>query len=354
MDSIPASIRQIKVPMKHESNFFRILVNPKDGTPLSSMPIFVMGMDTIPPAKPEIITASIDSLGRVRLLWKKNQETDLWGYRIFTAHNDDEEEFALLKTSPTRDTFFVDSINLKYETERVYYKIIAADYRNNKSPFSETFIVQKPDIIPPGTPSISVIEQKNDSVVIKWIPSISRDVVKHKLYKRKVNEEKGWHLLAEFDSLNYNVRKILSGESQYFTVVDTNVSTNGLYAYTMLAIDEARLESNPIDPKMVQLKEIKKKFLPFKKLEYSIDSIHHKVILKWEANDTQALKSIMVYKGLEKNRMGRYIEVKGDQIELIENMEKSKPVYYCLVPTYAENSDMMFSDVIEVMPIVKH
>ena len=130
-DSIDKGVTTLLYPMEYTQNHFRIEAVPVDGNPISSLPVFIMGMDTIAPVTPTVIGATIDSLGRIEVKWNLNKETDLWGYRVFKA-NFEEEEYALVSSRVLSDTVFIDSTHLDMGIDKVYYMIEACDSRNNR------------------------------------------------------------------------------------------------------------------------------------------------------------------------------------------------------------------------------
>jgi len=247
-DSIPKSHRITKVDMEYTTNYFRVESVPVDGDPLSSTPVFVMGIDSIPPLTPEVISATIDSSGQVVLTWQANSEPDLWGYRVFRSNYDDKE-YSLVSQGVMQDTVFIDTTHMTLGVENVYYQLHAADTRNNRSPFTEPIVIVKPDIVPPATPTIISFDTSPDTVKINWSASVSDDAVYHKIFKRAIRTENAWTLIEILDTL--------TAVSPY---IDIAVEPGVRYAYTMQAVDEGGLESGPAAMKAVTVPVPKENF----------------------------------------------------------------------------------------------
>lgn len=160
----------------------------------NSVPVFGVLPDSIPPAVPEGLAGTVDSNGVVALTWNPCVESDLQGYRVFFA-NQEDHEFQQLTTDITTDTIFRDTLTLITLSETIYYKVTALDWNFNHSPFTATLALKKPDIIAPVPPVIVAVTPDERGVAIGWRRSPSGDALEHRLYRRKAGEE-GWTTLA--------------------------------------------------------------------------------------------------------------------------------------------------------------
>jgi len=336
MDSINRDFREIYVPMEHERNFYRLQVNPYDGPSTSSTTVFVMGMDTIPPAIPVPISATINEEGIVDLLWEANTEQDLWGYKIFRA-NFENQEYSLLNANPQLDTVFQDTINLKQGSENIYYVLQAADTRNNRSDFTEPIILEKPDVLPPGKPVIASVKQMTDSIAVHWMASSSDDVVLHRIFRRNLKEENSWTFIAELDTLQ---------ESRVY--YDMGLPYDHTYAYTILAIDDAALESGPSSMKHVYFEKPKELFEPFTAIEKVVNEEEGTISLTWETNTDKTLESVLIYRGYAKDQMGKYKYVDAPDMKLVDKIPEEEHVYYILKPVFEDQEKAYYSDIIEI------
>ena len=208
--------------------YYVIQANGKNGEAIISFPVLVQLIDSIPPSAPVKLTAKTDTSGKVLLIWKANQEEDMYGYRIYRA-NASNEEFSQITASPVRDTFFVDRIILKTLTKKVYYKLMAIDQRQNHSELSEAFEIKRPDIVPPASPVLQSINSSSKGICVEWIPSNSSDVVSQQVL-RKLPEEKAWAKISNLTNLDSSF-------------CDTTITKGLLYQYTIQAVDDANLHS---------------------------------------------------------------------------------------------------------------
>lgn len=277
--NIPAKNRSVTYNKLSSTNYFTLTAIGKQGSNRTSFPMLVQPVDSIPPAKPVGLKGVIDSLGVVKLTWTPNKEKDLLGYRIYRG-NVAEEEFSQITISPSEPNTFEDKVLIKNLNPKVYYKIIAVDYRYNMSEFSETLILKKPDVIPPASPVFTKYEIKEGSVFLEWANSQSEDVSVHQLY-RKENDKKDWTLILE--------TKNKEEKFQDKTAIEGNT-----YRYAIFAKDESNLISNPSPevglfvPKYSVMPSVKGFFAQANKTTNTID-------LSWEYSNTD-VDGFEVYK----------------------------------------------------------
>lgn len=277
--NIPAKNRSVTYNKLSSTNYFTLTAIGKQGSNRTSFPMLVQPVDSIPPAKPVGLKGVIDSLGVVKLTWTPNKEKDLLGYRIYRG-NVAEEEFSQITISPSEPNTFEDKVLIKNLNPKVYYKVIAVDYRYNMSEFSETLILKKPDVIAPASPVFTKYEIKEGSVFLEWANSQSEDVSVHQLY-RKENDKKDWTLILE--------TKNKEEKFQDKTAIEGNT-----YRYAIFAKDESNLISNPSPevglfvPKYSVMPSVKGFFAQANKTTNTID-------LSWEYSNTD-VDGFEVYK----------------------------------------------------------
>ncbi|WP_052483617.1 hypothetical protein [Flavobacterium sp. MEB061] len=268
------------------TNYFTLTAIGKNGNNRTSFPMLVQPVDSIPPAQPIGLKGVIDSLGVVKLTWTHNKEKDLLGYRIYKANNPDEE-YSQVTVSPSEPNTFEDKVVVKTLNSKVYYKIIAVDYRYNMSVFSEPLILKKPDLIPPASPAFTKYEIKDGSVFLEWANSSSEDVAVHQLY-RKENDQKDWALVFE-----------TKNKEEKFQ--DKNVKDGSLYKYAIFAKDDSNLVSNPspgvnlLVPKYSVMPSVKGFFAQANKTTNTID-------LSWEYSNNE-VDSFEIYKASDKDAL---------------------------------------------------
>jgi hypothetical protein len=227
---IAPKVRSVVYNKLLPTNYFTITALGKGGNNRTSGSMIVQPVDSIPPVKPVNLKGKIDSLGVVKISWSPNKEKDLLGYRIYRANNP-KEEFKQLTVSPYPNAFYQDTVVLKSLNDKVYYKVIAVDYRYNMSDYSEVLMVKKPDVVPPTAPVFSKYDIQDDGVYLEWINSSSTDVATNLLYRQEVGQE-DWQLLLEDKKLvtNYKDNTTIEGHA---------------YRYAIFAKDESQLKSAP-------------------------------------------------------------------------------------------------------------
>jgi hypothetical protein len=217
-------------------NFYLVYALDTAGNLSASYPGYVALIDSIPPAKPLIQSAVIDSNGIVTITIKKGIEKDLKGYKLFTS-NSPEHEFSAIREAFRADRedsndvqlIFRDTVTLQSLTPKIYYRVKALDFNYNQSVFSEIAAVVRPDTIPPVAPVFNDVLVMEKAVQLLFSGSSSVDVKEHYLY-RKTATEAPWQLLKNMDKT----------ASQY---LDTSVVQGVTYFYSLRAKDLGGLYS---------------------------------------------------------------------------------------------------------------
>lgn len=295
---LPAATRSfIDTGFSTESNnYYVVYALDTAGNISASYPAYVALTDSTPPAKPQIASAVIDSLGVVTLTIKRGIEKDLKGYRIFKS-NDATHEPSVIRELFKKDKadttalqlVFNDTVSLNSLTSKVYYKVKALDYNYNQSVFSDFAIVNRPDTIPPATPVFTRVIVTDKQVAIQFAPSESQDVAQQFLYRR-TDTAAAWSVLV----------KLLPGQKQ---VIDTNVQTGVTYYYTLRAMDGSGLYSPYANP--VYGKPYDNGIRPgVTNITSGIQD--KKVVLKWDYPASQTEVYFIIYK---KNKAGQLLQV---------------------------------------------
>jgi len=210
-------------PIAQVGSFYKIECIDTAGNNSWSLGVYGFLNDSIPPAKPKGLTGKVDSLGVVTLHWNLGPEEDIKGYRVFFA-NQIDHEMTILTGDILQDTVFIDSVNINTLTKEIYYQIVAADMHYNHSERSEIIKVILPDTIKPVKPLFSNILVTDTAVYLSWIPSSSKDVIKHRIY-RKIGEGQ------------FTLWKTVDGKMSS-ELIDKNVKIGEIYTYKIEAIDD--------------------------------------------------------------------------------------------------------------------
>jgi uncharacterized protein len=210
-----------------QNSYYRIKVITQDKRTVYSLPYLAQVMDTIAPEKPQLVKGVIDSLGIVTLTWAKNTEKDIIGYRVFKSNTADQD-YIELANKIIKKNKYVDTVNIKTLSKKVFYKIIAVDKNYNPSAFSDAVQLKRPDKIAPEAAVITktVINDSLKTVTVQWIRSESNDVVQQQLYRKNIAT--GTKVLLVTDT----TLKMIQYE-------DKTVENGNNYSYTILVTDDA-------------------------------------------------------------------------------------------------------------------
>ncbi|HEY0612980.1 MAG TPA: hypothetical protein VGD35_25060, partial [Chitinophaga sp.] len=210
------------------SNYYRIKGITKRGKAIYSFPYFAQVIDTIPPAMPTGLLGKIDSSGIVSLLWDRNKEPDLQGYRVFRA-NSAKEEFIEVTREIATGAAFTDTVTLHTVTSKVFYQVIAVDKNYNTSAYSPYLMLKRPDTIAPSRPVITNAYRSDSlrAIVLQWRNSSSEDVVKYELYSINTRDSLRKRVAA-WDTSNHRE-----------TYTDTSLQLGNTYYYELLAYDDS-------------------------------------------------------------------------------------------------------------------
>ena len=234
--NISPQVRSTTFDSLQSTNYFVITAVPKDGEPVQSFPVLVQPSDTIPPAAPTGLKGVIDSLGVVRLDWKANTDSDIYGYRIYRAQTVGEE-LVPLTDDAVLNNFWSDTVDVKNLNSKVYYAVAALDKRYNQSSKSETVIIQKPELVPPSTPIITDYKLTTNAILLQWATGGEDNLAAILLYRAKRGDK--LELLKTFAP---DVR----------TFKDSTLQSDQYYTYGLIARSVGGKESKPSPPMTIQ------------------------------------------------------------------------------------------------------
>ena len=293
--NIPASQRKFIDKRPLLTNYYKVSAYNAAGSGVSSLPVLMQLVDSIPPQAPTALVGKVDSTGIVQLEWKASPDTDVIGYRVYRG-NSLEEEFSQLTSQPVKQIRYIDTVSVRDLTKKVYYKVMAIDLRQNHSELSEPLALIKPDKIPPVPPVFTSYHSTEEGIVLAWHNSPSSDVSSHLLYRALVGQ-KSWELIALFPAKE---------KKENYTDVKTEAGKE--YQYTLLAVDESKLESKPATP--VKVSRIDRGIRPpIKHVFAEADRQNKTVKLQWEY-PFEGVEKYLIYRG--KN---------GEQLSLLASLD---------------------------------
>lgn len=306
------------------SNYYIVETVDTAGNIFRSQPVYLLVVDSIPPAAPNWVKATIDSNGIVTLHLKLNKETDFMGYRILKA-NQEDHEFSTIIESYTRndslfltgrDSIFYDTVSLNTLTSHVFYKAVALDFHYNESGASKPISVTRPDTIPPVTPLLTAIDVSDTALVLQITPSSSEDVKETKVLRKRQNED------------NWTIYQTLKPTETSF--IDKNVETNVVYEYALQAIDSNNL-SSPISfsltgrPYDLGVREGINNF------EANYDKDSKEVVLTWLYKPTKERNEkvfFLIYRSIGNGSLERYSTVPNEGQFIFKDSEFSNKGKY--------------------------
>jgi uncharacterized protein len=315
---IAKSFRSYTVQKPRSSGYYRIGLSLKDQVLNASFPYLIQLEDSIAPAPPMNFISDIKSSGVVRISWDKNNEADFWGYRVYRS-NFKKVEFAEITSEPIPINSFSDSLSIENLTEKMYYKIIAVDLRDNRSAHSEIIEINKPDIIPPSPPVFNKVESRQEGAWMSWHSSSSADLEGYLVF-RGVEGSSNWELIANLTSLNVQF-------------LDTSALEGRSYLYTIVAFDDVGLESKPIKPILIGklMSEVQEEF---KRFTIRAEKENKRIVLFWKLGNTN-VKQIQIYRGINDQPMSLYKTIDAtDQfvdMQIIQNQKYSYQIKAMLV-----------------------
>lgn len=287
---ISAQTREVFDRSPANSNYYVIAAYDRYGNESRSYPVLEMLNDSIPPSQPVQLIGKIDTLGIVTLRWKENTEPDINGYRVYRA-NFEDQEFLQITRTPVSAASYTDTVVLNTLTRKIFYKVVAIDKRFNPSEFSTSVAIERPDVIPPASPSFNTVTLVKNGIAMAWNNSPSDDVSKEVLY-RKSSKDKGWIPI-----------KIFHTSDSVHVFVDSLVQNHELYAYTLIAVDKQGLESVPSKP-VTQKVSLKKNYAKVEYVNSKVNRQEKFIELQWTYSED--VSGFRIYRGVRGGAISLY------------------------------------------------
>lgn len=304
-------------------NYYRVKAHGLKGEELFSPPHLAQLIDSIPPAIPSGLKATIDQQGAVALSWLPNKEPDLYGYRVYRSNFKDEES-AQITSEPIAQNTINDKVNVNTLNEAIYYTVMAIDRNQNHSPLSEILRVPLPDKIKPQPPTLLPLTSDDTGVTIQWWPSGSEDVVQYDVYRKSAGKDE-WQRL----------KIITASKDSLYQYVDTTAEPGKQNMYTIIALDDAGLESDPAPPiKAGRSDAALKPAITWK--EPLLDKDSQQVTLRW-SYDKAAVKSYQIFKSINGDATKLYRTITGNTLQWMDRPLKTENKYTYRMVVVFEN-----------------
>ncbi len=352
MKGLPPEARKLQYDSLQPTNYLTITAIGKNGSKRTSFPALVQPVDSVPPVKPVGLTGTIDSLGIVTLNWNANKEEDILGYRVFRGNNKNEE-YSQITVSPHKGTTYYDSISVKNLNTKVYYQLIAVDKRFNMSEPSEILEVRKPDFIKPTQPVFKSYKIKDGKVFMSWTNSSSTDVTRHEIY-RKEQDSTEWKLVHTISSKQLLVnsdekdpKSLPNEELSTANWTDENVEEGKQYHYTLVAIDESSLESDPA-PALTVIIPRTTMYPPVKGLDSYVDKKNRYIELYWKPYKIDNVAELIIYKGIKDKQVSLLRHVLPDTRRIVDQKVKPNNEYVYMIRAVFKDGRMSKTAILHV------
>ncbi len=218
---------------EYDAAYYAVAAIDTAGNHAFSLPTYIAIVDSVPPPMPKGLRGKVEKNGIVTLWWQPVKKRNILGYRVLRANNP-THDFTQVTGHIHPDTLFVDSVDIRVLTKKIYYKVATVDKHYQHSALSEMVALQKPDVLPPSTPVFRDVFVTDSTVRLSWNLSASSDVAKQLLLRREENSTR-WITL---DTLT-------AKKTEY---IDKRVKQNIRYLYSLVCIDSAGLRSEETLP----------------------------------------------------------------------------------------------------------
>jgi uncharacterized protein len=317
------------------SNYYRIIALGMDDKSYS-FPHLAQLLDSISPAPPVKLMASIDTTGLVTLKWNAGTEPDLLGYRVYRS-NFKAHEYWQITTEPVYEPVFYDTINLKTLTQKIYYKVVAIDRHFNPSDLSAAVVVKKPDLLPPAAPAFTNIAYHGGKgIELQFMASTSADLKQHLVYKR-TSADNSWRL-----------GKIIPASDRTGTFTDNDVSNKQAYEYRLIAVDSAGLESTPSTPIRISVNDRSNKPTPDNVL-VKPNKDKMQIVLSW-SYDLADVQQFRIYRKAEDGHLRLFASVPGNTLQFSDRQLTLNTQYeYTIQAVFADGAQSPFSKAVKIV-----
>ena len=311
-DSVSAKQRVYVIENLERYPYYKVEAKAKQGASMSSFPILIQAIDSIPPASPKGLKAEVDSLGAVYLSWQAGGEEDLYGYRLYRAETKGEELIPITSEAIV-GTSYIDSIRLDNLNAEVYYALTALDERYNQSEMSTSVAVRKPACIPPATPLIVEAKATEEGNSIRWEPGRDKFLEGFLLTRTEQNDSlnrKSW-LLEDGTAVSYVDKEVEAGKTYIYQIAA--YTTHKVYLPPSPAVKLLSRRAKPRD------------------ISFTTELVPDGIALKWRA-PKQVVISVTLYKVDASGKMGVCRENLPQEGELIDTeVSQGKKNEYMLV-----------------------
>ncbi len=264
------------------SGYYKIVAKDIYGHKYESYSKLGQLQDETPPAPPTGLVGALDKDGVVSLSWNHSPEDDLMGYRVFRS-NQKDGYYNQVTSYFTRDTVYSHSVDMSTTSSKIYYKVIALDFRENYSQKSIFCEIMRPDLVPPIAPVLRQALPTDDGIALSWISSTSPDLLQHQIQRKKISDE-DWKVIFEWPA-NAHCAKFK----------DVQLDLKEDYNYRVVAYDSVELTSYSKIVTARQLDKGRRSGIENFQVQQSVDGAV--VQLEWTYPPSPELHQFIIYRG---------------------------------------------------------
>ena len=223
---------------KENQNYYYYItsVNMYDeSNPSTKMLAFVR--DITPPSFPKNLKATV-SKGKVLLKWKKQNEKDLLGYKLYVSMDKENSEWALVTKNAIKENIYLHVRPKELSRNFYYYRVSAIDKTFNESALSNIVKVKLPDVTPPPEPVLTRFNAYSSKIILSWEKVLVYDFSHYNVYKKKDKQ-----------FIKLNNKPIF--KTNY---IDKNPSS--INEYVITAVDKSNNESKKIKTAIIKKHDI--------------------------------------------------------------------------------------------------
>lgn len=280
------SQRSFKVsPIPDKSTYFSVDAIGLNGDVKRSNRFYLHHSDSVPPAIPEGLSATIDSLGNVSVKWNKNKDEDILGYQLYFSNSGKENDYYNVMDTIYKDTIYNYSLPLNTLTNEIFYKVLSLDNSYNQSYLSEAVKLLKPDTLPPTKALFDFPLVGDESIELNWVNSTSEDVY-------------SMMLLRQIDDNPLDTLKIFKNSPQRWptSFVDKSEFLSGVFVQYFLVVYDEVGNKNESHTKRIKMKGLRPCITGLSYTIFNNDK-ERKIRLKWEeAPNAPKIKRFVVYR----------------------------------------------------------
>jgi uncharacterized protein len=313
-------------------NYYRIAAATTSGRIIYSPTYLVQLVDSFPPVAPVGLRSTIDESGNVEISWEPNNESDIFGYRVYKGNNA-AEELAQVTKGPISANRFRDWVNLNTLNKELVYQVMAIDNSQNHSPLSDLIVVKLPDKVPPQPAVFLPIKNDSTGVVLSWVRSGSQDVAYYEVFEKAQDKEE-WRRL-----------KVIQSTTDTIYHFKPEMQNKRPAVFTVVAVDQSGLESEPTTPIKAVWVDNKLK-PPIEWKPFVLVKEEKRVVLSWKYS-LEGVSAFRIFRAVNDGPLVLYKIVSG-VMEFSDKIENGRTQHYHVAALFTDNSISRMSDVLTV------